>query len=56
MDNAVIEMTDDTLGMSRTEVRCRRCGGHLAHVFDDGPEPTGLRYCMDGVAMTFRAT
>ena len=51
--NAVRTRTDTTLGIPRTEVHCRRCGGHLGHVFDDGPKPTGLRYCMNGVAMTF---
>jgi peptide-methionine (R)-S-oxide reductase len=53
LPHAVETSADVSLLMVRTEVHCRRCGGHLGHVFNDGPKPTGLRYCMDGVALTF---
>ncbi|MCT9809550.1 peptide-methionine (R)-S-oxide reductase MsrB [Acidovorax sp. Be4] len=53
LDNAVATRKDRSYGMVRTEAHCRRCGGHLGHVFEDGPPPTGLRYCMNGLSLSF---
>jgi peptide-methionine (R)-S-oxide reductase len=56
MDNAVLMHSDPSAGFIRTELHCRQCGGHLGHLLNDGPPPTGLRYCIDGVAISFRPT
>jgi peptide-methionine (R)-S-oxide reductase len=54
LDGAIGTKTDHKLFMARTECHCARCGGHLGHIFDDGPPPTGKRHCIDGVALTFK--
>ena len=54
LPDAIRTRNDGALGMTRTEEHCRRCGGHLGHIFDDGPKPTGKRHCINGLSLTFR--
>ncbi|MDQ3080481.1 MAG: peptide-methionine (R)-S-oxide reductase MsrB [Pseudomonadota bacterium] len=54
LPNAIRTKNDGALGMTRTEEHCRRCGGHLGHIFDDGPRPTGKRHCVNGLSLTFK--
>lgn len=54
LPNAIGTTTDTSFFMTRTECHCRRCGGHLGHIFDDGPKPTGMRHCINGVSLTFK--